>query len=98
MGFYAIMARALKSSVVLTTGTFLNGIIFCGKNTTPGGRIDEPPVIGLSKRLKKLNIKLARLKTGTPARLLKDTINYDSNPEEQLGDKKPEPFFTCFLI
>ena len=84
--------KSFKSdSVVLTTGTFLNGIIFCGKNTTPGGRIDEPPVIGLSKRLKKLNIKLARLKTGTPARLLKDTINYD-NLEEQLGDKKPEPF------
>ena len=84
--------KSFKSdSVVLTTGTFLNGVIFCGKNTTPGGRIDEPPVIGLSKRLKKLNITLARLKTGTPARLLKDTINYD-NLEEQLGDKKPEPF------
>ena len=84
--------KSFKSdSVVLTTGTFLNGIIFCGKNTTPGGRIDEPPVIGLSKRLKKLNIKLARLKTGTPARLLKNTINYE-NLEEQLGDKNPEPF------
>ena len=84
--------KSFKSdSVVLTTGTFLNGIIFCGKNTTPGGRIDEPPVIGLSKSLKKLNIKLARLKTGTPARLLKNTINYE-NLEEQLGDKKPEPF------
>ncbi len=84
--------KSFKSdSVVLTTGTFLNGIIFCGKNTTPGGRIDEPPVIGLSKRLKKLNIKLARLKTGTPARLLKNTINY-KNLEEQLGDKNPEPF------
>ena len=84
--------KSFKSdSVVLTTGTFLNGIIFCGKNTTPGGRIDEPPVIGLSKRLNKLNIKLARLKTGTPARLLKNTINYE-NLEEQLGDKNPEPF------
>ena len=84
--------KSFKSdSVVLTTGTFLNGIIFCGKNTTPGGRIDEPPVVGLSKRLKKLNIKLARLKTGTPARLLRNTINY-KNLEEQLGDKKPEPF------
>ena len=84
--------KSFKSdSVVLTTGTFLNGIIFCGKNTTPGGRIDEPPVIGLSKRLKKLDIKLARLKTGTPARLLRNTINYE-NLEEQLGDKNPEPF------
>ena len=56
----------LASSVVLTTGTFLNGVIFCGKNTTPGGRIDEPPVIGLSKRLKNLKVNLSRLKTGTP--------------------------------
>ena len=92
------MARAFSSiSVVLTTGTFLNGVIFCGKNTTPGGRIDEPPVIGLSKRLKKLNIKLARLKTGTPARLLKDTINYNKL-EEQLGDKNQNHFLTCLLI
>ena len=91
-GVLCINGKSFKSdSVVLTTGTFLNGIIFCGKNTTPGGRIDEPPVIGLSKRLKKLNIKLARLKTGTPARLLKNTINYE-NLEEQLGDKRPEPF------
>ena len=79
------------ASVVLTTGTFLNGIIFCGKNTTPGGRIDEPPVIGLSKRLKNLKINLSRLKTGTPARLIKDTINFDKL-EEQLADKIPEPF------
>ena len=79
------------TSVVLTTGTFLNGIIFCGKNTTPGGRIDEPPVIGLSKRLRNLKINLSRLKTGTPARLFKDTINFNKL-EEQLGDKKPDPF------
>ena len=44
-----------------------------------------------------VNIKLARLKTGTPARLLKNTINYE-NLEEQLGDKNPEPFSTCLLI
>ncbi len=81
----------LASSVVLTTGTFLNGIIFCGKNTTPGGRIDEPPVKGLSKRLKDLKVNLSRLKTGTPARLIKDSINFDKL-EEQLADKKPEPF------
>ena len=81
----------LASSVVLTTGTFLNGVIFCGKNTTPGGRIDEPPVIGLSKRLKNLKINLSRLKTGTPARLIKDSINFNKL-EEQLADKTPEPF------
>ena len=81
----------LASSVVLTTGTFLNGVIFCGKNTTPGGRIDEPPVIGLSKRLKNLKVNLSRLKTGTPARLIKDSINFNKL-EEQLADKTPEPF------
>ena len=78
-------------SIILTTGTFLNGVIFCGKNTTPGGRINEPPVIGLSKRLKKLNLNLARLKTGTPARILKSSINFN-NLEKQNGDSKPEPF------
>ena len=81
----------LASSVVLTTGTFLNGVIFCGKNTTPGGRIDEPPVIGLSKRLKNLKVNLSRLKTGTPARLIKESINFNKL-EEQLADKTPEPF------
>ena len=88
----------IASSVVLTTGTFLNGIIFCGKNTTPGGRIDEPPVIGLSKRLNDLKINLSRLKTGTPARLIKDTINFNKL-EEQLGDETPEPFsYMCSKI
>ncbi len=88
----------MASSVVLTTGTFLNGIIFCGKNTTPGGRIDEPPVIGLSKRLNDLKINLSRLKTGTPARLIKDTINFNKL-EEQLGDEIPEPFsYMCSEI
>ena len=88
----------IASSVVLTTGTFLNGIIFCGKNTTPGGRIDEPPVIGLSKRLNDLKINLSRLKTGTPARLIKDTINFNKL-EEQLGDETPELFsYMCSKI
>ena len=70
-----VLCRNLDSffapSIILTTGTFLNGVIFCGKNTTPGGRINEPPVTGLSKRLTELNLNLARLKTGTPARILK---------------------------
>jgi tRNA uridine 5-carboxymethylaminomethyl modification enzyme len=79
------------TSVVLTTGTFLNGIIFCGKNTTPGGRIGEAPVAGLSKRLHELNIRLSRLKTGTPARLLKKSIDF-SKLEIQKPDSRPEPF------
>ena len=79
------------TSVVLTTGTFLNGIIFCGKNTTPGGRIGEAPVKGLSKRLHELNIRLSRLKTGTPARLLKTSIDF-SKLETQKPDSSPEPF------
>ena len=79
------------TSVVLTTGTFLNGIIFCGKNTTPGGRIGEAPITGLSKRLHELNVRLSRLKTGTPARLLKTSINF-SKLEIQKPDSIPEPF------
>ena len=78
-------------SIVLTTGTFLNGVIFCGKNTTPGGRLGEPPVTGISKKLRNLNLNLSRLKTGTPARLIKNSINFD-NLIVQNGDKNPELF------
>ena len=54
-------------STVLTTGTFLNGVIHCGKKTTPGGRIGEPPSTGISQALKGFGLNLGRLKTGTPA-------------------------------
>jgi tRNA uridine 5-carboxymethylaminomethyl modification enzyme len=79
------------SSVVLTTGTFLRGLIHRGEETTPAGRIGEKPVLGLSTRLEALGLRLGRLKTGTPARLDGRTINF-SVLEEQQGDFPPEPF------
>ena len=79
------------NSLILTTGTFLNGVIYCGKNTTPGGRYGEAPVTALSKRLEKFDLSLSRLKTGTPARLIKESINFKLL-EEQKGDNPPEPF------
>jgi len=84
-------AKIKAKSIILTTGTFLNGIIFCGKNTTPGGRIGEPPVTGISKRLRNVGLNLDRLKTGTPARLINKSINF-KNLEIQKGDKNPELF------
>ena len=81
----------LAASTVLTTGTFLNGVIHCGKKTTPGGRIGEPPSTGISKTLKGLGLNLGRLKTGTPARLFSSSIDF-SSLEKQIGDKIPETF------
>jgi len=77
--------------VVLTTGTFLRGLIHRGEETTPAGRIGEKPVLGLSTRLEALGLKLGRLKTGTPARLDGRSIDF-SILEEQRGDDPPEPF------
>ena len=76
---------------MLTTGTFLNGVIHCGKKTTPGGRIGEPPSLDLSKTLYGFGLSLGRLKTGTPARLSSESINFESL-EVQKGDKVPENF------
>ena len=78
-------------AVVLTTGTFLRGLIHSGENSHPAGRIGEKPVLGLSERLEALGLRLGRLKTGTPARLDGTTIDY-SVLEAQPGDRPPEPF------
>jgi len=84
--------RALScSGVVLTTGTFLNGLIHIGDRKIPAGRVDEPPARGLSEQLLSAGIALGRLKTGTPARLDGKTIAWD-RLEEQKGDDPPEPF------
>ena len=80
--------------LILTTGTFLNGLIHIGQTQTPAGRFDEKPSTGLSEQLKKYNITLGRLKTGTPPRLDGKTINYD-NIEMQAADD--EPYFFSFL-
>lgn len=78
-------------AVVLTTGTFLRGLIHRGEETVPAGRIGEKPVLGLSTRLENLGLQLGRLKTGTPARLDRTSINYGVL-EEQPGDNPPEAF------
>ena len=85
--------RFTTRAVVLTTGTFLRGLIHSGEHSHPAGRIGEKPVLGLSTRLEALGLSLGRLKTGTPARLDRDSINY-SILEEQAGDPVPEPFST----
>ena len=74
--------------LILTTGTFLNGLIHVGKKKTPAGRINEKPTTGLSEQLKKFNFKIGRLKTGTPPRLDSRTINF-KNLEEQYADDDP---------
>ena len=84
--------RALRAgAVVLTTGTFLRGLIHLGEEKTPAGRHGEPPAIGLSQRLLALGLRLGRLKTGTPARLDGRTIDWASL-EMQAGDDPPIPF------
>ena len=75
-----------SSKVVLTTGTFLNGMIHIGDKKTPAGRYNEKPTTGLSQQLQNYNFKIGRLKTGTPPRLDGRTINY-SNLENQLPDQ-----------
>ncbi len=78
-------------SVVITTGTFLRGILHRGETQTPGGRVGELPAVGLALTLQKLGLPLGRLKTGTPARLDGRTIDY-SVCDEQPGDNPPTPF------
>jgi tRNA uridine 5-carboxymethylaminomethyl modification enzyme len=83
--------RFRTKAVVLTTGTFLRGLIHRGEETTPAGRLGERPVLGLSTRLETMGLSLGRLKTGTPARLDGTSIDY-AVLEEQPGDEVPEPF------
>lgn len=78
-------------AVVLTTGTFLRGIIRLGQKATPAGRVGDPSAVRLAERLDDLGFPLGRLKTGTPPRLDSRTINWDVL-EEQPGDDKPEMF------
>ena len=80
--------------LILTTGTFLNGLIHIGQKQIPAGRFNEKPSTGLSEQLGRYNIKLGRLKTGTPPRLDGTSINYDEI-EMQAADS--EPYFFSFL-
>ncbi len=78
-------------AVVLTTGTFLAGLIHIGDKKIPAGRVGEPPAHGVSEQLRAAGLKLGRLKTGTPARLDGRTIRWQGL-EEQQGDPVPTPF------
>jgi tRNA uridine 5-carboxymethylaminomethyl modification enzyme len=78
-------------AVVLTTGTFLKGVIHRGLERTPAGRFGEQPAIGLSDRLYGLGLRMGRLKTGTPARIRKDSIDW-SGLDLQPADETPVPF------
>lgn len=78
-------------AVVITTGTFLNGLIHCGEQTYPAGRSGEPPSVLLGETLKRLGLRGCRLKTGTPPRLDARTIDW-SRFEPQPGDPDPTPF------
>ena len=94
-GFITKSGKIIKTSkLILTTGTFLNGLIHVGEKRTPAGRYNEEPTTGLSEQLKKYNFEIGRLKTGTPPRLDSRTINFD-NLEEQFADT--DPYFFSFL-
>jgi tRNA uridine 5-carboxymethylaminomethyl modification enzyme len=83
------MLRA--DAVIVTPGTFLNGVLHVGETTVGGGRVGEAPASGLSDSLTKLGFRLVRLKTGTPPRLHRDTIDF-SVLQPQEGDHPPRPF------
>ena len=80
--------KIITSKLILTTGTFLNGLIHVGEKQTPAGRYNEKPTTGLSEQLKKFNFIIGRLKTGTPPRLDSRTINF-KNLKEQFADDDP---------
>jgi len=92
VGFHTKSGKKINcKKMILTTGTFLNGLIHIGDERTPAGRHNEKPSTGLSEQLEKFKMKLGRLKTGTPPRLDGSTINYE-NLEIQDADAYPEYF------
>jgi len=92
VGFQTKSGKKINcKKMILTTGTFLNGLIHIGDERTPAGRHNEKPSTGLSEQLGKFQMKLGRLKTGTPPRLDGSTINYE-NLEKQDADKDAEYF------
>lgn len=80
-----------SQSVVLTPGTFLNGVVHIGLNSYPAGRANEPPSVDLARNIKELGLGVFRLKTGTPMRLDKNTIDWEAFTP-QPGDDVPVPF------
>ena len=93
-GFLTLKGNKVScNKLILTTGTFLNGLIHIGDERTPAGRFNEKPSTGLSEQLEKYNFKIGRLKTGTPPRLDSRTINFE-NLEKQFADE--DPYFFLF--
>jgi len=78
-------------AVIITSGTFLRGLMHTGETKTPGGRVGEQAAIGLSAALERLGLHLGRLKTGTPPRVARDSVDF-SRLTEQPGDADPVPF------
>ncbi len=83
--------RLMAGATIITTGTFLNGLIHCGEERYPAGRSGEPASVLLGEALRNLGLRTCRLKTGTPPRLDGRTIRWDAF-EEQPGDADPTPF------
>ncbi len=94
-GFETLKGNKVNcKKIILTTGTFLNGLIHIGAEKTPAGRFNEKPSTGLSEQLQKYEFKMGRLKTGTPPRLDSESINY-KNLEKQFADE--DPYYFSFL-
>ena len=92
VGFLCQSGKEIRcKELILTTGTFLNGLIHIGETQIPAGRFEEKPSTGLSEQLAKFEMKIGRHKTGTPPRLDGDTINYDEL-EMQPADEVPHYF------
>lgn len=85
------LGRVSCKALVLTTGTFLRGLIRIGTESYPAGRVGDKPSINLAKSIEKLKFSIGRLKTGTPPRILKKSINFN-DLEEQKADTSPRPF------
>ncbi len=91
IGIVASGESVYGKAIVVTTGTFLNGIMHVGPEQIPGGRYGEEASLGITPALKRLGLSIGRLKTGTPARLDKNTIDW-SKCVRQDGDEPPRPF------
>ncbi len=95
IGFLCQSGKEVRcKELILTTGTFLNGLIHIGETQIPAGRFDEKPSTGLSEQLAKYEMKIGRLKTGTPPRLDGNTINYE---ELEMQPADEDPYFFSFL-
>ena len=95
IGFLCQSGKEIRcKELILTTGTFLNGLIHIGETQIPAGRYDEKPSTGLTEQLEKYEMKIGRLKTGTPPRLDGDTINYD---ELEMQPADDDPYYFSFL-